>query len=206
MIGFALFLAMFPAMFYTARQRQTSEQCAAALAVLEAPVTKAELEDWFWLLLSWLVALALWPFKLLWRLFCLPYADYLERFTQWVCARLGAGLPESTLPEWKVKEVKPFKILVDEYIEEDGGNFVVYDGVSYSGRFAGEKKEIGITRAEMDALKNYDPPLSNASLAGKVKTHVAASKSDYEMAVLTGYAETTVKHYRLALEKAKKNI
>lgn len=66
------------------------------------------------------------------------------------------------------------------------------------------EKMAEITRNEVAIMAAYDPPLHNIALARKVKAYLQEGKTDYEIAALTGYAQATVKHYRLALEKAAK--
>lgn len=59
-----------------------------------------------------------------------------------------------------------------------------------------------ITPEEQRILTNYTPPLRNIMLAKQVKAYLQDGKSDYEIAALTGYAQATVKHYRLCFERA----
>lgn len=111
---FALFIALFPAMLYLSRLKQSPEQ-AAALAELEMPFAddaKAVLEaatDGGLYLLRGVFALVLWAFGLFWgaanRVFARSFSDRAEQFAQWLCKVFGAGFDPngSTLPVWETR-------------------------------------------------------------------------------------------------------
>ncbi len=134
------------------------------------------------------------------------------RPTEAICRLLGHGFyPDgSRLPEWNFDAGKTenFQILHNEHIEPEGEGFAVYDGVIYGNAKVERKEEWQsehLTQNEVVALLQYKPPLLNTALAKQVKYYLKRKSSDREIAVLSGYAEKTIQHYRLALEKASRN-
>ena len=209
MIGFFLFIALFPAMLHTAQQPQTYER-AAALEALQAWPTRNEVEDWFWLLLSVLAAVLLWPSRLLWRgILAVSRFD----LTEFICRLFGAGFDPNgcKLPEWNYQPSTSKQVRPMDFEEIKTGGFPnEYDGaLKYSSpetiaeqRAQRAFKSVGLTEKERECLKEYNPPLLNATLAEAVKRLILEGKTDREMAILLNYSESTVKHYRLALERA----
>lgn len=132
-------------------------------------------------------------------------------YTEFVCRLLGHGFdPEgSRLPEWNIDpNAPPFVVLPNECVHPDGEGVAIYDKVLYT-----NAKEVSkdpwsaevLTQAEIISLFNYNPKLTNTSFAKQVKHYLRLGKTDHEIAVLSKYAEKTVKHFRLALEKAYKS-
>ena len=207
MIGFFLFIALFPAMLHTAQQPQTYER-AAALEALQAWPTRNEVEDWFWLLLSVLAAVLLWPSRLLWRgILAVSRFD----LTEFICRLFGAGFdPDGCkLPEWNYQPStsngeRAFEIRANEYIEANGETVAIWDGVVYKNATIKEgKSAVNLTQAEIEAIADYkNPTLKNLTTASGVKEWLAKGKSDYEIGLLVGCGQSYARHYRLALQKA----
>lgn len=118
------------------------------------------------------------------------------------------------VPEyWRGDEQeKPMRESVMDFEIKSGGFAVGFgaNGLEYS---EGETRadatarkeaarQVEITPEEQRILTNYTPPLRNITLAKQVKACWQDGKSDYEIAALTGYAQATVKHYRLCFERA----
>ena len=132
-------------------------------------------------------------------------------YTEFLCRLLGHGFdPEgSRLPEWNIDpNEQPFVVLQNECVHPEGEGVAIYDKVLYA-----NAKEVSkdpwnaeiLTQAEIMSLFNYNPKLTNTSFAKQVKHYLKMGKTDHEIAVLSKYAEKTVKHFRLALEKAYKS-
>lgn len=125
------------------------------------------------------------------------------------------------LPEWDYNaEQAAVREILDvqevDGVEETIGGFkigyngeFVYSASKSKAEVKAEKEvakpgEVKITEREWEELKNYDPPLLNIPLARKVKNYLLQDMNDREISILTGYKPATVKHYRLALQKAAK--
>lgn len=116
------------------------------------------------------------------------------------------------VPEyWRPEKGKPETVTMEDFEAKSGGFPVGFDGdlIRGEGQTKADvmavkeaEKTAEITRREVEIMAQYDPPLHNVALARKVKAYLQGGKTDKEIAALTGYAVTTVKHYRLALEKA----
>lgn len=134
------------------------------------------------------------------------------RPTETIARLLGHGFdPEaSRLPEWNFdagKNAEAFRILHDEHIQQEGSGFAVYDKVVYGNAKVTTREEWEnqtLTLDEVIALQQYKPPLLNTALAKQVKHYLKKGSTDREIAVLSGYAEKTIQHYRLALDKANR--
>lgn len=199
MIQAAMFFILFPLMFL--KTWRVSAEQHAALLELEKPVTMAELEDWFWLAIVGVFGLLSWPFRLVWRAW--TWWDGFD-FVEFWCRCAGAGFDPNgcELPDWELKEEAPFRVVANEYVEIDGGNVVVYDGVVYNGKEAREKPQMNFSQAEREALQNNDPPIRNLTLAANAKRLLAQGKSDYEIGLLVGCGQSYAKKIRLALQRA----
>ncbi len=130
--------------------------------------------------------------------------------TDTICRILGRHFdPDgSRLPEWNIDpDEKPFVILPNEGAQQEGEGVAIYDKVLYTNAKEVSKEPWAtevLTQTEIISLFNYNPKLTNTTLAKQVKHYMKAGKTDHEIAVLSKYAEKTVKHFRLALEKANK--
>jgi len=134
------------------------------------------------------------------------------RLTETICRILGHGFyPEgSKLPEWNFdpgKTQEAFTILHDEHIQKEGDGFAIYDKVVYGNATVTKREEWEnerLTLEEVISLQQYKPALLNTALAKQVKYYLKKGSNDHAIAVLSGYAQKTVQHYRLALERASR--
>lgn len=129
--------------------------------------------------------------------------------TDFICRLLGRSFdPEgSKLPEWNfdAPKAEAFRILHDEHIQPEGDGYAIYDKVVYGNAKVTNREEWEnerLTLEEVIALQQYKPALLNTSLAKQVKYYLKKGSKDRQIAVLSGYAEKTIQHYRLALERA----
>jgi len=136
--------------------------------------------------------------------------------TNFILTSLGHGFdPDgSRLPEWVQETTQP--PAADDVEIKSGGFPIAFgkDGLEYLEppplpQAKAEKQvqeQAEITEAEWNALKNYTPPLLNVSLARKIKTYLAEGKTDYQIGLLADCKQSYARHYRLALQRAAKNL
>lgn len=213
MIGLAILAAAFWQMFRVYRIERTNPIPADVCVTLSQPVWQV-VWMWFdmvfgtkggefWRLLGWVLNLLLWAF---WG-----FVGFVKRAT---ADPDPLRFSHYKVPEyWRDDEQeKPMRESVMDFEISGGGFPIGFDGQlmrsepeTRADAFARKQAAAitaEITPEEQRILTNYTPPLRNIMLAKQVKAYLQDGKSDYEIAALTGYAQATVKHYRLCFERS----